>query len=51
MVRFEGKSSVQQANKEMEIRGVVKDKSGEPLPGVTVLIVGTQFRNGHGNGW
>ena len=43
MVRFEGKSSVQQANKEMEIRGVVKDKSGEPLPGVTVLIVGTQL--------
>ena len=43
MVRFEGKNSVQQANKEMEIRGVVKDKSGEPLPGVTVLIVGTQL--------
>ena len=43
MVRFEGKNPVQQANKEMEIRGVVKDKSGEPLPGVTVLIVGTQL--------
>ena len=43
MVRFEGKNLVQQANKEMEIRGIVKDKSGEPLPGVTVLIVGTQL--------
>ena len=43
MVRFEGKNSVQQANNEMEIRGVVKDKNGEPLPGVTVLIVGTQL--------
>ena len=29
---------MQQANNEMEIRGVVKDKNGDPLPGVTVLI-------------
>ena len=43
MVRFEGKNPVQQANNEMEIRGVVKDKNGDPLPGVTVLIVGTQL--------
>lgn len=43
MVRFVGEEPVRQANKEMEIRGVVKDKTGEPLPGVTVLIVGTQL--------
>lgn len=43
MVRFVGEEPVRQVNKEMEIRGVVKDKTGEPLPGVTVLIVGTQL--------
>ncbi|WP_455967884.1 carboxypeptidase-like regulatory domain-containing protein [Butyricimonas virosa] len=41
MVRFEGEKTVRQAEKEMEIRGVVKDKNGEPLPGVTVLVGGT----------
>lgn len=41
MVRYETKKTVQQASKEMEVRGVVKDKSGEPLPGVTVLVGGT----------
>lgn len=43
MVRFQGKATAQQQQKEMEIRGVVKDKVGEPMPGVTVLIVGTQL--------
>lgn len=38
---FEGEKTVRQAEKEMEIRGVVKDKNGEPLPGVTVLVGGT----------
>ena len=41
MVRFEGEQAAQQVKKEMEIRGVVKDKNGEPLPGVTVLVGGT----------
>ena len=35
MVRFEGEKAAQQVKKEMEIRGVVKDKNGDPLPGVT----------------
>lgn len=48
MVRFEGEKTVRQAEKEMEIRGVVKDKNGEPLPGVTVLVGGTTLGNGHG---
>lgn len=41
MVRFEGEKAAQQVKKEMEIRGVVKDKNGDPLPGVTVLVGGT----------
>ena len=41
MVRFEGEQAAQQVKKEMEIRGVVKDKNGDPLPGVTVLVGGT----------
>ena len=51
MVRFEGKSSVQQANKEMEIRGVVKDKSGGTITGRNCAYRGDPIRNGHGNGW
>lgn len=41
MVRFEGEQAAQQVKKEMEIRGVVKDKNGDPLLGVTVLVGGT----------
>ena len=41
MVRFEGEQAAQQVKKEMKIRGVVKDKNGDPLPGVTVLVGGT----------
>ena len=51
MVRFEGENPAQQENKQMEIKGVVKDKNGEPLPGVTVLIVGTTLGSAtDGNG-
>ena len=51
MVRFVGENPAQQENKQMEIKGVVKDKKGEPLPGVTVLIVGTTLGSAtDGNG-
>lgn len=43
MVRYAGVPVEQQQEKQMEIKGVVKDKKGEPLPGVTVLIVGTHL--------
>ncbi len=43
MVRYVGVPVEQQQEKQMEIKGVVKDKNGEPLPGVTVLIVGTHL--------
>ncbi|MDY5813720.1 MAG: SusC/RagA family TonB-linked outer membrane protein [Bacteroides sp.] len=35
---------VQQQETKVEIKGVVVDKTGEPLPGVTVWLVGTTFR-------
>ena len=41
MVRFEGEKTVQQVKKEVIIRGVVKDKHGESLPGVSVWLKGT----------
>ncbi len=43
MVRYAGVPAEQQQEKFMEIKGVVKDTKGEPVPGVTVLIVGTQL--------
>ena len=43
MVRYVGVPAEQQQEKFMEIKGVVKDSKGEPVPGVTVLIVGTQL--------
>lgn len=43
MVRYVGVPAEQQQEKQMEIKGVVKDQNGEPLPGVTVLIVGTHL--------
>ena len=43
MVRYVGVPAEQQQEKFMEIKGVVKDTKGEPVPGVTVLIVGTQL--------
>ncbi|HJA13700.1 MAG TPA: TonB-dependent receptor plug domain-containing protein [Candidatus Butyricimonas faecavium] len=41
MERFEREKMMKQEKKEVEIRGVVKDKKGELLPGVSVWLKGT----------